>query len=126
MSESKLKCGKCIFRGKAYDVVGCDYATITGKTRKAQPAEKCTFFIAGARMEPEEYRNLHGEEIKPRKRLPGGGAKPKYDWEWAKELYDRGLNDGEIGRVMGIRPQTISLWRGRNRLPANTTPGGRR
>ena len=119
-------CKKCVFRTEYYAAHLCDYASITGRTRKAEPPEQCTHFKEGTRIEKPEYRMLEklGEVIK--KRAPGGGAKPKHDWEMAETLYKKGYNDGEISRVMGLRPQAVQAWRKRNDLPANTVSGGRR
>ena len=124
MSKSK-RCGECRFRGDGFDLVGCDYATITGKTRHAQPPEKCTYFVPGPRMSKAEYRKMR-EQVMKRKRAPGAGAKEKHDWDKARELYEKGKNDGEIARALGVRPQVVCAWRVRNQLKANTTKGGRR
>ena len=61
-----------------------------------------------------------------RKRKSGSGAKPKYDWEKARQLYDQGWNDGQISREIGCTPHTVCGWRQKEGLPANTVVGGRR
>ena len=124
------KCKQCIFRGDSYDLVGCDYATITGHVRGAIPPEECTHFRKGERITKAEYRLLKAAlasapEKKRKKRAPGAGKKEKYDWSIARKLYDGGKNDGEIGREMGINPRSVKSWRNRNDLPANTETGGR-
>lgn len=40
----------------------------------------------------------------------------KVDDDRARELYDSGLDDKEIGEVMGIAPSTIAAWRHRHNL----------
>lgn len=40
----------------------------------------------------------------------------KVDDDRARELYDSGLDDKEIGEVMGISPSTIAAWRHRHNL----------
>lgn len=49
--KKKDRCGQCMFRARKEDVFRCDYASIMGKTRKAQPPERCTYFRAGERRE---------------------------------------------------------------------------
>ena len=115
-----------MFRGKSYDVVGCDYATITGHVRGAIPAEQCTHYRKGNRIEPEEYQRMQNILTEPRKRAPGAGAKEKHDWKIAEIMYRQGMNDGQISRKMGVRPQSVRSWRKRNNLPANTKSGGKR
>ena len=104
---------------------GCDYATITGRTRKAQPPEECTYFVKGGRIEPAKYDPVLIAQRKNKNRKKAG-VKPKHDWEYGKSLYERGFNDGEIARKMNITPQVVCQWRQRNDLPANTNSGGRR
>lgn len=40
-----------------------------------------------------------------------------------RPLYDEGLNDSEIGRMLGCHNATVSLWRHRSKLPANFKRG---
>lgn len=42
----------------------------------------------------------------------------KVDDDRARELYDNGLDDKEMGEVMGISPSTLAAWRRRHNLPA--------
>lgn len=124
------RCGKCRYRAKRTDGYRCNYCLITGHTRRAAPPERCRYFRAGNRIEPKsaEADRLRAviREKEKRPRAPGAGAKPRFDWDEARRLYDRGANDGEIGRVLGCRPQTVKSWRKRRGLPANTAPGGNR
>lgn len=125
----KPDCKKCMFRAYPWYPYQCEYAGITGRTRKAQEPEKCTYFKEGKRMEKQEYRLM--EELRKlkqtgRKRAPGAGPKEKYDWAFAMQLHRLHMNDGQIGRALGCSPMTVRDWRKRNNLPANTTAGGRR
>lgn len=126
--NKKPNCKKCIFRAKSYEKHGCNFLFVTGHTRKAEPPETCKDFREGARMERREYLLLQEglQEKAKRQRAPGGGRKEEHDWDKARKPYDEGYNDGQIARVMGLRPQTVCEWRKRNNLPANTTTGGRR
>lgn len=119
-------CGTCMFRTEGYALHKCDYAAITGKTRMAEPPENCTHYKKGPKIEAGMYKVLQEAEDAGRKRAPGAGAKPKHDWDLALRLYKKGYNDGEISRVMGLRPQAVQAWRKRKKLPANTVSGGRR
>ena len=92
----------------------CDFVALTGRSRKAQPAEKCTFFVKGERLAPVRV-TLPGEEAVYTALKPG----EKHDWEPAMELYKKGMNDGEISKLTGIPKGTIHGWRRRHSLPAN-------
>lgn len=52
-------------------------------------------------------------------RLPAPNK--KLDEIRARELYDRGLSDSEIGEIMGSPRSTVATWRIREFLPCNTT-----
>lgn len=127
MAKKEARCGKCVFRAKPLAQNTCDYFAITGHTRKAVPPEKCRHFREGERIEPERKGIVIDQSppLDARKRAPGGGAKPKYDWAKARKLYEKGLNDGEIGRAIGCGCHAVFSWRKKNNLPANTAPGGR-
>lgn len=128
MAKKEARCGKCVFRAKPLAQNTCDYFAITGHTRKAVPPEKCRNFREGERIDPERKGIVIDQSplLNSRKRAPGGGAKPKYDWAKARKLYEQGLNDGEIGRAIGCRCHAVFSWRKKNHLPANDIPGGRR
>ena len=127
MAKKGARCGKCVFRAKPLAQHTCDYFAITGHTRKAVPPEKCRNFREGERIDPERKGIVIDQSppLESRKRAPGGGAKPKYDWAKARKLYEQGLNDGEIGRAIGCGCHAVFSWRKKNNLPANTAPGGR-
>lgn len=126
MSKDKKRCHECMYRGDGYDLVGCDYATITGHVRGAIPPEECTHFQKGDRMRRAEYLLLKNVLSENQRRAPCAGKEEKYDWSIAEQLYKEGKNDGEISREMGVRPQLVCAWRKRNGLQPNTTEGGRR
>lgn len=128
MAKKEARCGKCVFRAKTLAQNTCDYFAITGHTRKAVQTEKCRNFREGERIEPERKGIVIDQSplLNSRKRAPGGGAKPKYDWAKARKLYEQGLNDGEIGRAIGYGCHAVFSWRKKNHLPANDIPGGRR
>ena len=44
----------------------------------------------------------------------------KIDDDRARELYDSGLDDKEIGEVLGLSPSTIAAWRRRHNLIAQS------
>lgn len=125
----EIRCKECVFRGKPGKNM-CDYAWLVGHTRKAQPAEKCTYFIAGGKLEtPEAAAEFLGKRKAPGaeevQRKPEKPGRKKVNWERAEELYRTGANDGEIAREIGVSPPTVCNWRRRNQLPANATSGGR-
>ena len=115
--KKRPRCKECRFRTCMNSFYGCDYAAITGHTRKGQPAEECTYFQEGPRYRSEaEY--LREEREKETKRWERKPAQQKYDWGAVRKLYDAGLNDGQIHRVTDIPMATISSWRYREGLPA--------
>ena len=115
--KKKPRCKECRFRACATSFYGCDYAAITGHTRKGQSAEGCTYFRTGPRYRNEaEYLREELERAKPRRERKT--TPHKYDWAAIRRLYDAGLNDGQIHRVTDIPINTISSWRHREGLPA--------
>jgi len=48
----------------------------------------------------------------------------KIDYSHAKELYDQGLNDGQIARILKCNSQTVYTWRKKNNLKAHFAFGG--
>jgi len=119
-------CDRCVFRAEQNRPFRCNYAYLTGKTRKGQPPENCTYFQAGQRLEtPEEAERFLSAERKPVcwkkpncRRVAGGP-----DWEVGWDLYQQGWNDGEIARALGCGTGTVYQWRKRNGLSANAAPG---
>ena len=115
------KCRKCIYGSGRTDYL-CNYAGVTGQTRKAQPPEVCKYFRPKKKGEPPMLavaaRRETGYKIKERPK--------KYDWDRAKDLYDAGLKDGQIARELGCRIQAVYLWRKRVNRPPNAPAGGQR
>lgn len=62
------------------------------------------------------WRKRNGKPLRPR--LPPSNK--KMDEVRARELYDRGLSDTEIGEIMGLSRSTIATWRNRRFLPCHT------
>ena len=117
----KVRCGKCMFRAIPAAPYTCNYCYITGTTRKAQPAEKCRFFRAGERIEPERWAAMAAQERlrAAEDQKPKTGKPRKCDWNQARKLYDQGLSDEEIGQAIGCKRSTVCTWRKKNNLPFN-------
>ena len=120
-----LKCGKCVFRSgmKAFR---CNYAEITGRPRKAQPPEKCTYFLEGNRREaPMEDRRGILPWKKPEQpaaaevRRQTSRAGEDLDWGLARELWEKGYSDWAISLQIGCTTRTVTSWRTRNKLKGN-------
>lgn len=48
---------------------------------------------------------------------------PRIDDELAKNAYDQGLSDREIGLRVDAHPKSVAKWRRRNGLPSNVPQG---
>ena len=115
MAKKKGKCGKCMFRAGEYEPFACDHVYLTGRTRKAQDPEKCTYFRKGPRLQkPVESVPLIGSTTR---------RQSKFDWKKSRELYDAGKNDQEIADVLGCSSNSVFSWRKENGLPANAARG---
>lgn len=77
------------------------------------------------RMNPWNVRDWRQQKglkanVVPRK---CGGRKPWKDWaredSLIRPLYERGLNDAQIAKEIGINPRTVCDWRHRFNLPAH-------
>lgn len=128
----KRKCGECIYRAHKYAPYSCNYATITGKTRKAVPPEKCRKFKAGERMEERDDIVISEDSSRKPAQKPVTIRKPKAqkrkrsappDWELGMRLWKAGMNDREIGENLGVCASAVLQWRQRNGLPANASQG---
>lgn len=119
--EKKEKCDQCVFRSRVF-AYRCNFAYLTGHTRKAVPPEACKDFIAGGRLEtPEEAKALW--ETMEKKAARKERKKP--DWDRGLELYRLGKNDGEIAVELGVSVGAVCGWRRRNGLPANAGARGK-
>lgn len=107
-----VRCAQCIYRAGPYAGYTCDYAAITGHTRKAVPASRCRHFQEGdpVRRPPAETDGGIRRPEAPQKR------RKRYDWSQAKPLYDAGKTDKEIARDMGCSYQAVFDWRHREGL----------
>ena len=109
----KSKCLGCEFSSGRSDYL-CNYCGITGKTRKAQPPEECTYF------RPMHHLRKLVEKVMEEKPEPEVKNRlEKYDWSIGRELHAMGLNDGMIAKTLGCKSHTVYLWRKRNGLPPN-------
>ena len=110
-----IRCGSCVYRSKS-QLYRCDYSSITGCTRKAQPPEKCTFYKRGNRREtPKKPQGLAA----PRKML---AANRVYDLDRAMQLWTAGATDREIAEAIGSSRKHVAGWRKNNRLRVNREP----
>lgn len=110
---------------------GCGYASIA-KGRKAVLTTVCDIYgIPYSRSDTEgiEALNKHGcpcyEPGQPKRQRPEPLAASrkrlgKYDWDRARELYEGGMNDPEIGKALGCSAPAVLSWRRREKLPSIT------
>lgn len=61
-TKGEIRCKKCIYRAATQAGHKCNYAAVTGKTRKAEPVENCRFFEEGARIKREKEEKEEKEE----------------------------------------------------------------
>lgn len=92
-------CRSCAYCSRDYTEgasrATCDYLLITGHPRslKCRVGKGCVCY-------------LRRQDRK------------KFDREEARRLYDEGRNDSEIGRILGVSPTSIRVWRLRTKLPS--------
>ena len=111
-----------MFRAR-YRTYRCNYASLMGHTRRAQPPEQCTYFREGKRMEtPEEAKAMLDKQTRKAARK----VRDKTDWGRGLELYHQGLIDKEIAKELKVVSSTICGWRKRNGLSPNAGPWGKR
>ena len=126
MGKKKPDCKKCVFRAVNRPWL-CNYETVTGHTRLAEPPKKCTHFKEGEPARQNGFELLEklrrAENQENRRRT---GRKEKYDWTIAKRLYEQGKSDGEIAEVMGCYASVVRVWRKRNDLQINIKPRKKR
>lgn len=97
----KIRCLECRYRAAKFSDYTCDYAGITGHTRRAVPPE------AAKRAKPKGPAIA----INPSRR------RTRYDWEKAKMLYDQKWSDSKIAAAMGCDVNSVFAWRKREKLP---------
>lgn len=121
------KCDGCVFHAGAGAANRCDYAALTGWTRKAEPPERCTHRIEGKRLETREEANrlLDSQAKTPKKKEPAKATKEirRIDWELGRKLYDEKQSDAEIAEALGCTSSAVTGWRKRRGLPPNHTKG---
>ena len=112
MGSKRIKCPECIYRAAKFAEYACDYAGITGHTRRAVPPERCKHF------EPGKIREeMRGERPKgPALSINPSRRRSRYDWEKAKKLYNQKWSDRKIADAMGCRVQSVREWRKREKL----------
>ena len=120
----KAKCDRCVYQAQPGADYLCNYFGITGHTRLAVPPEKCRHFREGERIERPRRRTELPERPAVKQRN-AGRSHPRYDWERGKDLYERGLTDGEIAKELGCDTNTVHRWRRKLGLPANAGPRGK-
>ena len=114
MAKKQDKCAKCIWRQEGNLPYRCDYASKTGKTRKAQPAEECTYFETGEKKV---------SPLKSAENLYPGRKGDKYDWERGFQLHREGMTDPQIAKELGCSDSAVLCWRKRCGLKANAHRG---
>lgn len=124
-TERRHECKRrnCQYHAPAWSNNGCDYASITGKTRAGQlppdqrdPA-RCPLYKPGRRTRGT-LTSLQLKGSTPNKdRQPAhsnSGGKTKYDWERARKLYGDGATDRQIAAALGCNPHAVYNWRQRS------------
>ena len=95
----KIRCPECRYRAAKFSDYTCDYAGITGHTRRAVPPERCRHF------EPEQ-------PLEAAKR-----AKPKGPAIAINPSRRRTRYDSKIATAMGCDVNSVLAWRKREKLP---------
>lgn len=99
-------CRDCQFQAEKDMPYGCNYATITGHTRlAAPPGDGCPYKVKGPRLE----RMVAQKEVTIKRR----DHRRKIDDRKAMRLYQEGKNDVEMGEALGVRQESVRLWRKR-------------
>ena len=90
---------------KIAKAVGCTRLTVFAwRQRNDKPTNHPKHTQTG-KKNPTEKREAHNKKI---------------DDDRAWELYDSGLDDKEIGEILGLSPSTIAAWRRRHSLICQT------
>ena len=117
----KIRCPECRYRAAKFSDYTCDYAGITGHTRRAVPPERCRHF------EPEQPPEA-AKRVKPKGpaiAINPSRRRTRYDWEKAKMLYDQKWSDSKIAAaVFSSRFVTLlamaKIWSAACRVSAAT------
>ena len=128
----KIRCPECRYRAAKFSDYTCDYAGITGHTRRAVPPERCRHFEPEQPLEAAKRAKPKGPAIA----INPSRRRTRYDWEKAKMLYDQKWSDqrsrppwdvmstafspGGSGRSCRHGRARSRLWRGRKWWCENT------
>ena len=116
-------------------VGSCSYLDITGKTKLGQltPVQRrllikgkipCPFYEPGKQRQRPRIVDALFPQKKTRETKEAGLPKRiRMDRAKMRTLYDQGLNDYEIARVMQCSGSNVWAWRRREGLPPNCEPG---
>lgn len=88
----KIRCPECRYRAAKFSDYTCDYAGITGHTRRAVPPERCRHFEPEQPPEAAKRAKPKGPAIA----INPSRRRTRYDWEKAKMLYDQKWSDSKI------------------------------
>lgn len=109
----KIRCPECRYRAAKFSDYTCDYAGITGHTRRAVPPERCRHFEPEQPLEAAKRAKPKGPAIA----INPSRRRTRYDWEKAKTLYDQKWSDSKIAAAMGCDVNSVLAWRKREKLP---------
>lgn len=109
----KIRCPECRYRAAKFSDYTCDYAGITGHTRRPSRRSGAGILSRSSRRRPQSVRSRKGPPS-PSTQAVGG---PRYDWEKAKMLYDQKWSDSKIAAAMGCDVNSVLAWRKREKLP---------
>ena len=113
MAGKRIRCPECIYRAAKFSEYACDFAGITGHTRRAVPPERCRHFETEQPPEAAKRAKPKGPAIA----INPSRRRTRYDWEKAKTLYDQKWSDSKIATAMGCDVNSVLAWRKREKLP---------
>lgn len=119
------KCRRCVYRARPGAGYQCDYATVTGHTRRAVPPAKCRKFREGKRIAIPKEEMTEIKEPQKKEKRRGGGSAPRIDWDRGRELYGQGKSDVQIGEALKCDRHTVYLWRKTQGMPPNVGARGK-
>jgi hypothetical protein len=111
-------------RQNHWEVGDCNYLEITGHSKlgRMTPEQREQYSrgeIPCPCFDPGRARKIRtgNDYVFPRRHKPGKERAVE------RMLYDRGLNDYEIARAIGVRSSAVWLWRRNEGLPPNAGVG---
>ena len=131
MDKSCANCGYC---GLTANTITCDQILFTHSRRPCPAGDpNCPRWISEADFRTgvdhngsDSRKNISiapRDEIKTEKLKGVSMERKKLNTEFAWQLYDKGQNDCEIGRMLGVSSNTVRSWRVRSGLEPNARPG---